>query len=428
MENLSQSQFENYMVSEFAKMNGKSYLETQEEKELKNIFSDPYIQAEKNFIFDLLEGFNQDSVFNNKQLVYNKNFTKTRILKLEASLHSLMNDVENVALNNLRKSSLSQKDKEVFSKIISKELNQSEKRFFGALNSHISVSQIFYSYDFNQVLKIDKSFSRPKSSCFKGQEKIINFCNEIKISRSNFESFGLKVPETLEEFAKANQGPKILTRKMINENPSLKRSICYLNIQQLNKALINIKSCNCTKIFLKDLRKSITHEYIGQQSGYEKTDFKDINLVILRADPIRVSHTGYNSMYDNDNLRNLINISNSKQSLCIKNKKKEFTNTLFYNNHVCSKKDIIFINREKLIAKYNDQKAEKLIKKDKINVLPLSRKLVYQTKIADQNLKIVPGPHPFFTFGELALIGFINTLYYFNKFLKKLGFKGFFFN
>ena len=94
----------------------------------------------------------------------------------------------------------------------------------------------------------------------------------------------------------------------------------------------------------------------------------------------------------------------------------------FHTNH-------FYLNRKNLIVKYQQQKAQELKKRDKIKVLPyLSRKLVSQTKTSDLNLKIIPGPHPPFTFGELALIAGINVLYYFNKFLKKLGFKGFFFN
>lgn len=410
-------EFERFMTSQFAKMEGKGYLEIQEQKELKNIFTDPYIQAEKKFIFDLFEGVNPNSVSPKEELFSTKNY----ILKIEENLHTLITHTEKKAKNRLLKSSLPENQKEIFEKVLTKEINQAEVRFFGALNSHITVGQIFYSYDFNNVLKTDRSFSRPKSSCFKGREKITNFSNEIKISKDEFESFGLKVPETLEEFTKANQGPKFLTRKMASEEPSLKRSICYLDFDQLSKILIDVKNCNCVKIFLNDLRKCLTHEYI-----YEKPDLKDINLSISGVDPIKGSKVDYNSTYDN--LKNTSNLR-SKKHVNIKYKKEEPSNTFFYNNRSNSNKNILFVNRKNLIAKYHQQKAEREIQKNKIKISPyVSEKLVSQKAIIYQNLKTVTGPFPVFTFGELGLIAFINVIYYINKFLKKLGLKGLFIN
>ena len=412
--------FENFMVFEFEKMKGKNYVEIGEKKELKNIFDDPYIESQKKFIFQLFQGqgFNEDSVPHNN-LLFDPNqlgYTKNSLLVLEKNLQGLMNAVETQIIFKLKNSSLSQKDKEGLIKIVSKDLDLAEKKYFGSINSHTTKAQVLFTYDFNHVLNKDRTFSRVKSSCFKGRQKVVNFADNIELSRSHFESFGIKLPETIQDFATINKGPKILTRKMLSEKPYLKRSICYLNDSQISKVLLEITNCNCTKIFLKDLRNCLTHKYVTQQLGYKKTDFKDINLFL--PDPVNVLHVGY------DDLKN----SWKQVSYSKENQQQLNDNSFFYKN-VSSKNDIININRKKLIIKYQHQKAQELKKRDKIKVLPyLSRKLVSQTKTSDLNLKIIPGPHPAFTFGELALIAGINVLYYFDKFLKKLGFKGFFFN
>jgi hypothetical protein len=108
---------------------------------------------------------------------------------------------------------------------------------------------------------------------------------------------------------------------MASEEPSLKRSICYLDFDQLSKILIDVKNCNCVKIFLNDLRKCLTYEYI-----YEKTDLKDINLSISGVDPIKGSEVDYSSTYDN--LKNTSNLR-SKKHVNIKYKKEEPSNTFF---------------------------------------------------------------------------------------------------
>jgi hypothetical protein len=53
-------------------MEGKGYLEIQEQKELKNIFTDPYIQAEKKFIFELFDGVNPNSLSPKEELFRQK--------------------------------------------------------------------------------------------------------------------------------------------------------------------------------------------------------------------------------------------------------------------------------------------------------------------------------------------------------------------
>lgn len=412
--------FENYMIFEFEKMKGKNYIEIGEKKELKNIFDDPHIESQKKFIFQLFQGqgFNENSIqYNN--LLFDPNqlgYTKNSLLVLEKNLQGLMNDVETQIIIKLKNSSLPQKDKEGLIKIVSKDLDLAEIKYFGSINSHVTKAQVLFTHDFNHVINIDKTFSRCKSSCFKSRQKLVNFADNIELSRSQFESFGIKLPETIQDFATINKGPKILTRKMLTEKPYLKRSICYLNDSQIREVLFEIKNCNCTKIFFKDLKKSLTHKYVTQQLGYKKTDFKHINL--FSPDPVNVLHVGY------DDVKN-----SWKQVSYNKENQQQLNDNGFFYKNVSSKNDIIYVNRKNLIIKYQQQKAQELKKRDKIKVLPyLSRKLVSQTKTSDLNLKIIPGPHPPFTFGELALIAGINVLYYFNKFLKKLGFKGFFFN
>ena len=213
--------------------------------------------------------------------------------------------------------------------------------------------------------------------------------------------------------------------KIIQIGSLLNLTFPNVNITSNTKILKSLVEGN--NLFCQEFVNSLNPILISNAQIFKRKDsfgftnllnFLSKHINLFSPDPVNVLHVGY------DDVKN-----SWKQVSYNKENQQQLNDHGFFYKNVSSKNDIIYVNRKNLIIKYQQQKAQELKKRDKIKVLPyLSRKLVSQTKTSDLNLKIIPGPHPPFTFGELALIAGINVLYYFNKFLKKLGFKGFFFN